>query len=176
MREWRRCVIHANLQQGFPIAVLSLFNDLVDIARAPALDGPLGPCCRAGSGASAAFRKARAGGGANAKSAGVIVVFPANRTYDSTYSDSWEQKSRAAGRRSSSSPGARASAVAPMRSSSPASRGQAKDRRFFRGLAHPSGMPAARRASMMRSRCFKYIGLSLHVPARKRLMENFGLS
>ena len=49
---------------------------------------------------------------------------------------------------------ARTSAAAPMRSSS--RRGLDKRRiADFLGLAHPSGMPAARKASMMRSRCFK---------------------
>jgi len=41
-----------------------------------------------------------------------------------------------------------------------------QDRRDFSGLAHPSGTPALRMSSMIRSRRFKNSGLSLCAPAR----------
>ena len=41
---------------------------------------------------------------------------------------------------------------------------------------HPSGAPAVRMASIMRSRCARNTGLSLSPKARTRLIENFGLN
>ena len=53
---------------------------------------------------------------------------------------------------------------------------QLKSEKNEGAAGHPSGAPARRMASIMRSRCARNTALSLSPKARRRLIENFGLT